>query len=299
MQKISLVFLISLATVLISACALTSNNTASAEPSLSPEVSPTPGSTNTPVIEYVAAVNGEGITRASYEVSLTNLLAAQAQLGTNLATEEASQRVLDDLVNRLLLAQSARAAGFVITDELVNQRLDAVTQQAGGQEAFVAWMQTYGYTPELFRAGLELEIEAAWMRDQIIAGVPERAEQVRARQVLLYTRFDADRLYNQLESGVPFDQIVANNDPRNLGYLDWFPRGYLLQPELEAAAFSLQPGEYSPVIETAIGFHILQVLEVDPDRPLSADARLTLQMSAVHAWLEQQRSQSQIEIYGQ
>ena len=80
------------------------------------------------------------------------------------------------------------------------------------------------------------------------------------------------------------------------GDLGWFPRGYLPDKKLEEAAFSLQPDQFSAVIESPAGFHILQVLERDPQHPLSPDARLALQTQAVVDWLAQRRTQSQIEI---
>ncbi|MEK6223061.1 MAG: peptidyl-prolyl cis-trans isomerase, partial [Chloroflexota bacterium] len=126
--------------------------------------------------------------------------------------------------------------------------------------------------------------------------VPESLPQVRARQVLFQDAYLATRAFNQLLSGASFDTIVANNDPFNQGYLDWIPKGYLIFPELDSFVFSLQPGEFSDVIETEIGFLIIEVMEFDENRPLSADARFTLQSQAVQAWLDSQRQESQIEI---
>ena len=65
---------------------------------------------------------------------------------------------------------------------------------------------------------------------------------------------------------------------------------------LEEAAFGLQAGEYSAVIETPAGFHILQVIERSPQQPLSPDARYILQERALQDWLAQRRSQSDIQV---
>ena len=291
--------LFTLAAFALAACSIPSTQVSTPAQNLStPTIVPSPipvDPSPTPV-EIAAVVNDDIIPLSAYQSSLARYEAAQELVGTLLATEDIQTRVLDDLIARLLLAQAARSSGFTAEETLVEQRLETLTQQVGGQDALAAWMAANYYTPGSFREELTLEMEAAWMRDQIAASVPERAEQVLARQVLLNTSFEAERLYIQLESGASFDIIVANNDPQGLGYLGWFPRGYLIDQELEEAAFALQPGEYSQVIETRLGFHIVQVLDYDPERELSPDARLTYQTRQIQAWLEEQRSQSQIEI---
>ena len=247
---------------------------------------------------YVASVNGEGIRQSSYDVSMAQFMEAQAKYGSLLDPgEEAKDRVLESLINRVHLAQGARAAGFVVEESLVEARIAQLTEDSGGPEALAAWMEKYGYDLDSFRVDLALEIEAAWQKEQIANSVPESAEQVKARQIFFYDAYMANRAYSQLEGGASFDSVAAANDPQNLGYLDWFPRGYLLYPELEIAAFSLSPGQYSAVIETAIGYHILYILDYDPAWPLSADARLTLQEMALAQWLIQKRAESHIEIY--
>src|SRR5690606_5129928 len=124
--------------------------------------------------------------------------------------------------------------------------------------AFAGWLAKFGLTQAAYREELRLELEAAHQVAEISANVPTTAEQVWARQVLLPDQFSAERVLGQLESGTPFETVVINNDPRRLGTLGWFPRGYLLQTEVEAAAFALQPGQYSQVIETEIGFHLVE-----------------------------------------
>jgi parvulin-like peptidyl-prolyl isomerase len=135
------------------------------------------------------------------------------------------------------------------------------------------------------------------MRDQIIAGVPLTAEQIHARQIVLPDEAQANDVLSRLQSGANFENLAAQSDPLMGGELGWFPRGYLFYPELETAAFTLQPGQYTSIIQTPIGFHILQVIERDPARRLSPDALLQAQKLALQKWLEEQLSQSKIEVF--
>jgi parvulin-like peptidyl-prolyl isomerase len=65
---------------------------------------------------------------------------------------------------------------------------------------------------------------------------------------------------------------------------------------VEEAAFQLQPGEISPLIESSVGFHIVQVIAREPARLLSPDARRVLQHKALQTWVKARRESSTIEI---
>lgn len=239
-----------------------------------------------------ARVNGDEITLADFQAELARY---QAAVGTQLATED-EQRVISDMVDQLLLAQAAAEAGYNIDDESVQSRIDAMVARLGSDKALVDWMARHGYTEESFRRDLIRSIAAAWMRDQIAAGVPQMMEQVHARQILLYNSEGAAEVLAQLSAGADFDTLAAEYDPVAKGDLGWFPRGYLVDKKLEDAVFELQPGEQSEVIETSIGFHILQVIDRDQARMLEQDARLELQFKALEEWLVERWAQSKIEL---
>jgi parvulin-like peptidyl-prolyl isomerase len=250
-----------------------------------PPVSPTP-------VQLAARVNGEELSLAHYQAELKRYA---SQKDTELTLED-RQFVLDNLVDELLLDQGAKEAGFALDDAGLQARIDGLSNELGGPEALSTWLTAQGYSEEDFRQDLAGSIAAAWMRDQVAAGVPETAEQVHARQILLFSSQGAEDMLARLNSSSDFLTLAAEADPLTKGDLGWFPRGYLLDPKLEDAAFSLQPGETSPVIQTEAGFHILQVIERDPQRPLSPDARLALQTRALKDWLAARRQASQIEI---
>jgi len=254
-----------------------------------PTISPTPMPTE---VSLAARVNSYPITLAEYQSELAMF---QADKGTELAAEDKTS-VLNDLIDQALLAGAAEKNGFVVDEATLEERIQQLIMQLGSEQALTSWLSTYQFDQQTFRLSLRRSIAAAWMRDQIAASVPETAEQVHARQVLLYNQEQAAEIYQQLQSGNSFQNLALKYDPLTGGDLGWFPRGYLPAVEIEHAAFNLQPEEYSQIIESPAGFHIIQVLERDPQRPLSPDARLVLQNQALIDWITQARAESQIEI---
>jgi peptidyl-prolyl cis-trans isomerase C len=234
-------------------------------------------------------VNGEGIPLAFYQSELARF---QAIVGTRLATYP-EDKVLEDLIDQVLLAQAAQEAGFLVDESLLEARIQALDLS---EAALQEWMATNDYTPEDFRQALRWSIAAAWMRDEVIAQVPEDAEQVNARQILLYNSIEAEDVYARLEAGASFETLAAEYDPVTKGSLGWFPRGYLNVTELDEVVFSLELGAYSPVIQTPLGYHIVQLLERNPEQPLTADARRVLQTQVLNQWLQSRRGQSEIII---
>ena len=258
-------------------------------PSLTPTLSQ-PSPTSVPL---AASVNGQTISLSEYQAELSRY---QAEAGTELATD-VEQRVLNDLIDQLVLAQAAAQAGFVVDEITLQERYAALASQLGGAQALRDWMQANAYDEESFRQALARSVAAAWMRDQIAAAVPAELEQVHIRQILLYNSEEAESTMAQLRSGADFAELAAQHDPAAGGDLGWVPKGYMLDAALDEAAFSLQPGEFSALIQTSAGYHILQVLEREPLLPLESDARLALQRRALQDWLAARRSQGQIQVF--
>jgi parvulin-like peptidyl-prolyl isomerase len=268
--------------------------------SFTPPNTPTPQlPTATPVpptatpLPSVATVNGEYITAAEFQAELARYKSAQTTLGITVSDEEASKVVLEDLITQVLLAQAAREANFNLTESDLKSRLDALSTSIGGTEALSAWQSAHGYDDASFKVALKRSVEAAWMRDKIIANVPASMEQIHARQILTYNEQDANAALNELKTGADFDKLAAQFDSISLGELGWAPRGYLFDAKADEAVFALQAGAYSDVIATDAGFHIFKVIERG-DHPLSPDALLAMQELALKNWVAEQRAKSKI-----
>lgn len=284
--------------VTISACGeITPEITATELPSstISPTSTMTPPPPSPTPIPLAATVNGEEITLQEFEAELSRYLSAQGE-DNNLEEAEMVEIVLDDMVNQILLAQGAENLGFELEPEVLNVRRDVLVETRGGEMEFENWLLENGYTQQSFDKVLVSAIKGSWMRDRILEDVPISAEQVHARQILLYNSDQADQVLSELNSGREFATLLAAYEPVTQGELGWFPKGYLPHPAIEEAAFDLQPGEYSQVIETSVGFHIIQVMERESDRPLSPEARLVWQERALKDWVAMQREESNVVI---
>jgi len=282
--------------VLISGC---SPKIETIEPTIimtsTPTVAVSPTVTAT-VLPLALTVNGEGILLSEYESDLSRLRKENEGVSQLLPDDELENRVLDELIGQTMMAQTAYQNGFNLTEEELGSYLNGIIQSAGGEEVYQNWMRENGYQDESIKLTLKRQLAANWQRDQLIDQFPDTAPQVHAKQILLYDLETAQDVYTRLQAGTDFNELAKLYDPLTGGELGWFPKGYMTQPVVEQAAFELSQGQYSEIIESGIGFHIIQIMEKQDDRPLSGDARRILLQSYIDSWITEQREEAEIVI---
>ncbi len=272
------------------------------------EAAPTPvPPTATPSEPLAALVNGQPITLAAYEKELARYEQAQEELGVTPGENGPDYRgiVLDALIETELIAQAAEAMGVMITPEMIDARLAELEEASGGSENFAAWLETNQWTAGEFREALAAEMLTEATVREVTVDVPTTAEQVNARYLQVDDAQLAQSLLDQVRSGADFavlareyslDRITGENG----GELGFFARGSLLVPEIEAAAFELQPGEISEVITgtradgTGTTYYVVQVVDRDPQRELSADLRFVMLQQRFETWLAEQWVQAEV-----
>lgn len=258
-----------------------------AEAATNTPVPPTP----TPTAPLAATVNGQPIYLADYEKELARYQAAQ----TTAPAGDFQQQVLDTLIERQLILQAATAAGVTVTPEQIDQRL-AETRAGFEAGAYEAFLQTNQWTEEEFRQTLAAEMITGEMVARVTADVPQTMEQVRASYIQMDDAALAQSVLERARAGDDFAFLAEQNSVdrvtgANGGDLGFFAPGGLLVPELEAAAFALEPGGISDLIAvpqpdgTTI-YYIVKVTERDPDRELTTDARVQLLQAAFKVWLD-------------
>jgi parvulin-like peptidyl-prolyl isomerase len=106
-------------------------------------------------------------------------------------------------------------------------------------------------------------------------------------------------LRQRLENGEDFATLAAeySDDTGSAakgGDLGWFGRGKMV-PVFEDAAFSLAPGEISQPIRSDFGYHIIQVLEKDPNHPKDENSLQQERTTAYENWLKEQIAATPVE----
>lgn len=103
-------------------------------------------------------------------------------------------------------------------------------------------------------------------------------EEIVLRQILVPTENEARDALRRLQKDPKAFELLAQTVSRGPeasrgGLMGRFARGQL-PPELEEAAFALQPGHTSAVVKSTLGYHVLRVESRTPARTLSlAEAR--------------------------
>ncbi len=261
----------------------------------------------TPERPLAARVNGQPIYLVDYERQVAQYQDMLAASGVDVSSPEGQERlrqmrakILNWMIEQVLIEQAAAGMGIAVGEGDVQAAIAQLVQDAGSQEAFQERLARSGMTLEDLRVQLRAELLQARVLEHVQATVPERAEQVHARHILVDTRERAEALLGQIRAGADFAQLARtysqDESTRDAGGdLGWFPRGILLAPEVEEVAFSLQAGQVGPVVQSRFGYHIVQTLERKQDEPLSPEHRQLLWDQAVQRWLESLWNQAVIE----
>ncbi|MCH7960481.1 MAG: peptidylprolyl isomerase [Candidatus Hydrogenedentes bacterium] len=203
------------------------------------------------------------------------------------------RRALDQMIEAKILYREARLLGVEVSEEEVEERVDSMRKSFDTNEAFMRELEVAGLTLPDYRArerkrimaqrmsyskSRALEEEEVVSESEILQYYQEhledysRPERVNIRQIFLQARVgtpERDALRAQLTQ--LRDDLLAGADFATLarehsrgpgreqgGTIGWQPRGDLIEV-LDHAAFSLEVGEISEVLESRFGLHLVRV----------------------------------------
>lgn len=283
----------------------------------------------TPEADRVAVVNGEPITRAALEQEMTPVRQRMGMTGENVdeaRLEELQKQVLDNLIRRELIFQESQKKGFTVEEAAVEERLSALKGRFPNPQQFEQMMAQMNFTEDILKRQIREQLTIQkFVESEIVENIDiaeadakayyeenpdqfEQPEQVHARHILIKVEENAgeearaearkriESVQQKLEEGEEFSALAEeySEGPSKSrgGDLGFFSRGQMVQP-FEEAAFAMEPGEVSDIVETRFGFHLIQVVEGKAAGTQSyAEAR-----PRIEQMLKNQRIQAELDQY--
>ncbi len=287
------------------------------------------------VSRIAAVVNDDIITTLQLDERIRAELAEEA---VEAVDDTMRRSVLDKMVQDLLVDQRIEQLGMSVSDEEVEQAIKDVERQNNiDRQQLISALQAQGLTMESYRSQLhrqllEFKLVGREIRDQIEVTNHEmrnyyqgHIEDYREDPFLRLSRIgfalpanptatqrDTLRALSRevlvrLRAGEDFDQVLkAYQEDKGAegGSLGRFGENELTEP-FGSAVVGLQPGQYSDVVETPQGLHILRVDERNPGRVPEFDAvkeqisQLLIEQKrqkALDGWMDNLKKAAHIEI---
>lgn len=245
--------------------------------------------------KVVAVVDNEIILQSELEFQ-ASVYASQRSMDPK--SPELKNQILNAMIDEKLVYAQAELDSIVVTDAEVNQRIEYqlnVLKQQYGSEANIEKM--YGMSLEKIKRELRDDVRKNLMvqklREKNFAPVEASRREVEEfyqtykdslgmipEKLRIYHIFrnpkTTDRLKNQyrefaqavldsIKQGASFEEMAKkySEDPGSKAYsgdLGFVKKG-VFYPQFEAAAFALEVGQISDIVETPVGYHIIELLE--------------------------------------
>jgi peptidyl-prolyl cis-trans isomerase C len=241
----------------------------------------------------VALVNGEPVPAEALERELREAQAGTAGAGPG--EETLKGRILDELVERTLLLQEARARSIVVGQDQVERALlrvradypgthfdDLLAQERLSQTELKARLREQLVLERLFETEVFPQLQVTddevqrWYADH--AKDYQEPEAVHVLQIVVASREQAQQLRDKLrQSPQTFAELARKNsigpEGKNGGDLGLIGKGSGF-PEVFDLCFTLPINAVSEVTPSPYGFHLFKVVERRPaqQRPLAKAA---------------------------
>ncbi len=282
-----------------------------------------------PADDVVAAiVNGEVISLAELNkrflpVKLQYSMSLPPQVEQNLPRLQ--QEFLQKLIDKKLLLQQAKKKGITVDKAELEAYINNISspppnqnaelqqkKQVLGQEGWLQELQQELVIKKLIQqeVAADILVTEAEAKDYYEANPEEfqQPEQVRVRQIMVETEWEAEEIRREIKGGEKFAKLAEakslSPDGANGGDLGYFSRGQM-PLEFDEVAFKLKKGEVSSVFKSSYGYHIFKLEHKREAKTLvfdasqkSIDQKLKAQKvdDALTGWLKKLKRDASIKI---
>ncbi len=257
--------------------------------------------------DYVAVVNGEKIPIEELNRKVDLIKQRYEGMGRPLESEQLKtlrENILNNMVEKELLYQETRKQGIEVAPAEVQNEFDKIRTKFPVPEEFQKKIKEMGYTEDILKQQIHENLAVKNLIDQeVVAQIKVTdeevkayyeankteftiPEQVRARHILIKVGLDASdaekeearkkirEIQKKQENGSDFATLAKDYSEgpssKDGGDLGFFSRGQMVEA-FDNAAFSLEPGKTSDIVETRFGYHLIQVEDRNPESQKSFD----------------------------
>jgi parvulin-like peptidyl-prolyl isomerase len=273
----------------------------------------------------VAKVNGKDVTRDDVIKEARGAYQQLRRMGGNPDLSEPFFRTaLDQRIAAMLITGEAETRGIAATPEQVDQRMGEMRSQVESDEAFTKNLAASGLTVAQARAQLSQDISRFNYIEKVILPqikIPDEAlrnfydqnlermrqpERVKVRHILIRVPADAteeqrsqarrraEEVLAKAKAGADFTALAReySDDERTkqTGELPWLSREEIKLVAFQEAAFDLEKGGISGIVESQSGFHIIQ----NVDRQASRIAEFDEVKDRILTLLQSQEAQQKL-----
>ena len=258
-----------------------------------------------PAGDVVARVNGQPVLRRDFDLAVQMQFSGRRPTSVRLEELRAVRdKVLDRLIDSELLYQAASKSGAAVADGDVEAEFTRIRERFEKPETFQQMLKDNQVSEAQFREQLRRSLAVTRFVDKEVTGdlkvtdedvklyydqnpgEMKRSEAVRLSEILVRVppgasararasaRERIEAILKELRAGGDFADLARRHsegpEAKRGGDGGWLPRGGG-PPPIERAAFAMQPGDVSDIIETRLGYHIVKVGERRPEGAIPFD----------------------------
>lgn len=197
--------------------------------------------------------------------------------------------VREEIVRRFAGEMDITATDDEIREEIAS-RLGITADDEGFDVVFRQELARTGISESNYRQMAEAAVLNGKLGEKFISEVPESADSVHYRQIMVSTEETAQEMREEIEGGGDFAALAAENslDPATKekgGDVGWVPRG-VMGAQMDELLFALEPGGIT-TIPTGSSVLVIEMLEKDDAHAVEENQKTPLAASLFTDWVEE------------
>lgn len=292
-------------------------------------ISPVSAGEKDPSEVKVAVVNGVVITQDDFNKEFSSIQRQVRNTGKSLTDSELleiKKKVLENLINRELLYQESQKQKIKIDEAAINEQLERLKKRFSSETEFQNVLSKMNLSESAIKSQFKKDMAIQQFIDKQFTqkvtvsdkesksyydshpNLFKQPEQVRASHILIKVdpqsnkmqRAEAQKkieeIQQRLKKGEDFAVLAKefSQCPSSVrgGDLGYFKRGQMVKA-FEEAAFALNPGEISDIVETKFGYHLIKVNDKRAETTISYEDIKDM----LERYLKQDKIQKEIGLY--